>query len=152
MSTLTDHLQLVKPDISEGVSPSGFNRNFDKIDEAIFELENDYVVDQGEQNGWIYRRWASGIVEQWKTTDFYTVPPRSGVFTDIQLPVPMAFSNYNVQLSLTRGKNDQASFWTWINLLSCRQTVNSFTIHTFNDGTNTVTIAAHISIKGRWKE
>lgn len=149
---ITNHLKLIKSDISENVSPSGFNQNFDAIDEAIFELQTDYVVAQGEQDGWIYRRWSSGIVEQWKTTGLYNVSPKTGVFTEVKLPVPMLTSDYNVQLSLTRGKNDQVSYWTYINLLSCRQTVNSFTIHTFNDGSYNVTVAAHIFIVGRWKE
>ena len=65
MSTLTPHLQLTKPDMNENVSPKDFNQNFDVIDEEVHELKTDYVVAQGIQKGWGYRRWSSGIAECW---------------------------------------------------------------------------------------
>lgn len=63
MATLTDHLQLVKPDSTDNVSPSQFNANFDIIDNEIFDLKTDFVIATGTQNGWTYRRWNSGLME-----------------------------------------------------------------------------------------
>lgn len=65
MATMTANLQLVKPELTDNISPAGFNKNFDIIDEEITGLKTDYVVAQGQQNDWIYRRWASGVLECW---------------------------------------------------------------------------------------
>lgn len=65
MSTLTEHLELIKPDITDNASPQPFNQNMDKIDAEIAGLKTDYVVAQGRQGVWTYRRWASGIAECW---------------------------------------------------------------------------------------
>ena len=69
MSTLTDHLQLVKPESIENVSVTVLNKNFDTIDDEIHKVQTDYIIATGEQNGWMYRRWASGICECWGTVN-----------------------------------------------------------------------------------
>ena len=38
MSTLTDRLQLKKPDVTDPISPSDFNENFDTLDSVISNL------------------------------------------------------------------------------------------------------------------
>lgn len=63
MSTITNNLELVKYDASDKITPVGYNQNFDKIDDAIGNLSVDYIVSQGEQDGWYYRRWKSGFIE-----------------------------------------------------------------------------------------
>lgn len=68
MSTLTEHLELIKPDITDNASPQPFNQNMDKLDAEITGLKTDYVVAQGQQGIWTYRRWASGIAECWIET------------------------------------------------------------------------------------
>lgn len=65
MSTLTEHLELIKPDITDNASPQPFNQNMDKLDAEITALKTDYVVAHGTQGVWTYRRWASGIAECW---------------------------------------------------------------------------------------
>ena len=44
------------------------------IDEKVKTLNLDYVVEQGTADGWIYRKWNSGIVECWgkKSYDYTT--------------------------------------------------------------------------------
>ena len=44
MSTLTEHLELIKPDITDNASPQPFNQNMDKLDAEIDALKTDYVV------------------------------------------------------------------------------------------------------------
>lgn len=78
MSSLTNNLELVKYDIDDKVTPSGFNNNFDKIDTAIQNLKEDYVVAQGTEKtptggsmqpvNWHWRKWASGLAECWGET------------------------------------------------------------------------------------
>lgn len=63
MSELTANLGLIKPELSENVDPTVFNSNFETIDQEIKELKTDYVVATGNQNGWTWRRWASGLME-----------------------------------------------------------------------------------------
>ena len=65
MSTLTEHLELIKPDITDNASPQPFNQNMDKLDAEITELKTDYIVAQGRQGIWTYRRWANGMAECW---------------------------------------------------------------------------------------
>lgn len=74
MASYTSNLNLVKYDIGDKVTPSGYNDNFTKIDNAITDLKVDYIVAQGIQNAsngnlpsitWTYRKWASGIAECW---------------------------------------------------------------------------------------
>lgn len=65
MSTTTAHLGLVKPESTDNISPYPYNDNFDKIDDEIFSLQTDYIVAQGEQGMWTYRRWFSGMAECW---------------------------------------------------------------------------------------
>ena len=65
MATLTPNLQLIKPDGTDNISISDLNSNFETIDQAITDIKVDYVIAQGVQNGWTYRRWASGIQECW---------------------------------------------------------------------------------------
>lgn len=63
MSTTTAKLGLIKPDLTDNVDPTVFNSNFETIDEKITEISVDYVVSTGVQNGWTYRRWASGLMD-----------------------------------------------------------------------------------------
>lgn len=63
MSTTTSNLNLIKPELTDNVDVGVMNSNFETIDEAVSELKVDYVVATGSQNGWTYRRWASGLMD-----------------------------------------------------------------------------------------
>lgn len=63
MSQLTSHYKLIKPEATDKMDPSIFASNFETIDRELYDLKTDYVVAYGTQNGWIYRRWASGFME-----------------------------------------------------------------------------------------
>ena len=65
MATLTPNIELIKPDGTDNVNISTLNKNFEIIDSEIGSLKEDYVVAQGTQNGWTWRRWASGTGECW---------------------------------------------------------------------------------------
>lgn len=156
MSTLTENLQLVKPEITDPISLESMNQNLDIIDANIGELKTDYVISQGIQDGWIYRRWSSGIVEQWKSTNRFDVQPTKGsstlTVTNVTLPVPMASSDFNVQVTLTNLTGGNVWYWTHLIQMIMNQTVGGFDIITWNDGNYTATIATHIYVIGRWKK
>lgn len=65
MASVTNNLKLVKPSSSDNVDINILNQNFDDIDSKIGELATDYIVAQGVKDRWIYRKWASGIMECW---------------------------------------------------------------------------------------
>lgn len=72
MATTTAEFNFIKPDASDNISPAPFNENFDKVESLLKDLMVDYIVAQGTQGIWEYRRWASGIAECW--IEEYTVP------------------------------------------------------------------------------
>lgn len=76
MATTTPNLRLIKTDTSDNVSPAFINDNMDRIDEAYADLSVDYVVAQGVQGNWRYRRWYSGLAECWYTATGNTGPWR----------------------------------------------------------------------------
>ena len=63
MSTVTEHLGLIKPDTTDNVDISAINSNMETLDKEITDLKTDYVIAYGTQNGWTYRRWDSGLME-----------------------------------------------------------------------------------------
>ena len=63
MSTVTEHLGLIKPDTTDNVDISAINSNMETLDKEITDLKTDYVIAYGTENGWTYRRWASGLME-----------------------------------------------------------------------------------------
>lgn len=65
MATTTPNLQLIKPELGDNISPEPMNENMDKLDEVYGTLTTDYVVAQGIQGNWRYRRWFSGLAECW---------------------------------------------------------------------------------------
>ena len=109
MSTLTTNLNLIKYELTDNVTPSGYNDNFDTIDTQITGLKVDFIVAQGIENGWIYRRWNSGVAECWRNVEhsnisvttawgsIYETPEAYGApnypFTFIETPIV----NLNVQ-------------------------------------------------------
>lgn len=71
MSTTTAEFNFIKPDASDNISPTPFNENFDKVESLFKDIRVDYVVAQGQQGLWEYRRWSSGNAECW--IEEYTV-------------------------------------------------------------------------------
>ena len=72
MATTTSEFNFIKPEVSDNISPAPFNENFDKVESILKGLMVDYIVAQGTQGVWQYRRWNSGIAECW--IEEYTVP------------------------------------------------------------------------------
>ena len=108
MSILTPHLKLVKPEASDNVTPNIFASNFETIDAEIFDLKTDYVVAQGKQGDWIYRRWNSGIGECWgryqqTTQNLYNGYTQCGIgnypFAFTEIPVITATFAVTAQVS-----------------------------------------------------
>lgn len=76
MSTRTEKLGLLKPELSDPANITAMNENWDKLDQLA---SADYVVEAGEITvdnsskgtsdvNWQYRKWNSGRVEFWGST------------------------------------------------------------------------------------
>ena len=106
MSTTTAKLGLIKPSLTDIVSPTAFNQNFDIIDEEISELKTDYIIAQGVQGIWTYRRWASGIAECWgvRSIDFTVSGTKIYRMSSIILPIVFKSLSYkNVSVTYVSG-------------------------------------------------
>lgn len=69
MSTRTEKLGLLKPEISDPANIEATNENWDKLDTFLSKTIGDYIVEQGFEDGYRYRKWKSGMVEVWKTSN-----------------------------------------------------------------------------------
>lgn len=70
MSGITTNIRLETIEPEDNVSVDPFNNNFNRIDNYIGQLSNDYVYESGYGNlGWYYRKWASGFAECWRITE-----------------------------------------------------------------------------------
>lgn len=152
MSTLTDHLQLVKPDTTDNITPAGFNQNFDKIDEAIFDLQTDYIVAQGIQNGWTYRRWASGVMECWTRTNQTTKNFNNTGCTHYE----SEFGNFDSGFTFIEEPVILATFGVYATLESYIKYASASTtgvdVYGYNNGKVGAKCWFSIHLMGRWKE
>ena len=64
MSTTTEKLGLIKPELSDPANIEAMNGNWDKLDQRIGEVA-DYVVERGIDGMWTYEKWASGKAVCW---------------------------------------------------------------------------------------
>ena len=61
---------------------------FAALYENVAKLQNDYIVAQGTKDGWVFRQWASGFAECWKTLE-----NNNNDFISVDLEFPFLFSN-----------------------------------------------------------
>lgn len=69
------------------------------LDEVLPSCAVDYVVEQGTSGGWTYRKWNSGLCEQWYMANpgNYTIGTARGSWysgSDITLTYPIEFTTY----------------------------------------------------------
>ena len=43
-----------------------------ELEESLAPLKTDYILEMGETDGWMWRKWQSGIAECWKTVEHTT--------------------------------------------------------------------------------
>lgn len=96
---------------------------------------SDYVVEQGVNGIWTYRKWESGIAECWGRTSI------SGLTTSVSLPFTFANTSYETQVTLINNSN------TATNVTAITSYTASVSI-----GVNTVPSGgARLFIIGKWK-
>lgn len=127
-----------------------------QLEKRIAELEEkakDYVVEQGTDGIWTYRKWASGVSECWGRIVFlstgstawgnvYWVTPN----TQVDFPTSLFTSSPTVAVSTT---NNAVQGWGSANNISA-SSVNVFLMRPTSVGSG-LTIELDIIAKGRWK-
>lgn len=97
MATLTSNFEFNKPETTDNISPIPYNDNFDKLDEVLSEMTTDYIVGQGVQGDWTWRRWSSGVLECYTTISLtnQSITSKIGVLYYVlaNIALPFTFSD-----------------------------------------------------------
>lgn len=139
----------------------------EQVEQTMQNLRvGDYIVEQGRNNGWDYRKWAKGDAECWrtvsatvKTTDWKDSGMMSflsyGLFwtrdIKIQLPYPFSFASRPVETAcMTNG-----TVWFPLTLVSTTgkqlDKTDSYRICTYKIPEQDIEVTINFHIVGRWK-
>ena len=156
MSSLTTNLGLTKYDVSDKITPVGYNDNFDTLDIEISNLKTDYVVGQGIQGIWTYRRWASGIAECWGmytySIDGDALMGYSNLYyAFVNFPdLPFTFKTVTSRV-LTEGQQSRYPHWVTGDSISTSNVASAGRGYIYTNNKTTMGGSISIEIKGTWK-
>lgn len=111
----------------------------------------DYVVEQGTNDIWTYRKWNSGVAECWGnvSTTPTTVNGNNAVTTS--LPFTFVGTDYKVNISPAKAAMYITSFGDCATNGSITHTTTSFTMaYKYNFGT-AYGVSFNVEVKGKWK-
>ena len=126
-----------------------------EIIEEVKQTLGDYVVEQGTNGVWTYRKWESGIAECWgditRTTSNWansSLFSPGGIFTVVNEPFPFAFTNVNSVVANCTIANQAAIAYSVCSECLEKQSaaVNAHTNHSGEQVCQTT-----VCVKGRWK-
>jgi hypothetical protein len=119
--------------------------------ETIVGAKADYIVEQGTDGIWTYRKWNSGIAECWGRTAESSLALSTayngayyGTLT-VQLPSELFISAPLV----TATRNSSSTGVTWLQVYSV--TTSSFKADIGNNTSVTVPVSLGVEAKGTWK-
>ena len=78
--------------IDDDTTPEDIAKAIEDIDNRLQPLEQDYIVEQGEKDGWNYRKWASGIAECWGRKKSTTISSWDSEYCSISGSFPITFA------------------------------------------------------------
>ena len=111
----------------------------------------DYVVEQGTQGDWTYRKWNSGFAECWRNVS--VTPGNVNANNSIQMDLPFTFANTNYNVTITPAK---AAMYVdrWGDCEtngSITHTTTKFTM-SYNYAFSTAyAVSFNIVVNGKWK-
>lgn len=111
----------------------------------------DFIVEQGTQGDWTYRKWNSGFAECWRNVS--VTPGNVNGTNSIQMTLPFTFANTNYNVTITPAK---ASMYVdrWGDSAtngSITHTTTNFTMaYNYAYGT-AYNVSFNIVVNGRWK-
>lgn len=153
MATVTSNFEFNKPETTDNISPNPYNENFDKIDEVLYEMTTDYVVGQGTQGDWIWKRWSSGVLECYTTISLtnQSITSKLGVLYQVLLSttLPFTFTDAPWVLGTANAKNNAKALLG----ISIRNTTsNSIDYCVFSASSiKNVNVDVNLYVRGRWK-
>lgn len=110
MATVTTNFEFNKPEVTDNVSPTPYNDNFDKLDTILAEMNTDYVVSQGVQDDWIWRRWSSGLFECYTTISLKNQSITSTIgsmrYVSANVSLPFTFTSTPWVIGSANAKNN----------------------------------------------
>lgn len=123
-----------------------------KILSIINALKVDYIVEEGTETIWTYRKWNSGIVECWGTTvstgKAVTIKYGNGWYAPqdtIGFPVGLFNSIASVQVELI----DASGVGCWFDVKTL--SVNAVTGYVYSIISNTSSFQYSVFARGKWK-
>ena len=109
----------------------------------------DYVVEQGTDGIWTYRKWNSGIAECW---GYWPATNASGSIRALEIFLPFAFASteYNVGVSLGNNGGTVSGVFGDFDVSANRQHTTTNFIFSWI-GSYSYAVGFYFDVKGRWK-
>ena len=130
----------------------GKEKFFFNVPVNIMGFDQDYIVDQGTDGIWTYRKWASGISECWGTAYLENVDcgakNYSGFYYSDTLVVNFPSGIFNGKPIVTTDKGP-ANYIAFTKEFGSTKDAANFLICGLQDATTSFEV--HIQAKGRWK-
>ena len=118
----------------------------------INDIEVDYIVEQGEKDGWFYRKWNGGFAECWKIyygTGITSAKNHySGFYYSETVMVPFPFTFTNLPTVTVDGGS--VNYMNFVRVFGKYSDKASFTVISLMDAGN-VDVTVDIKAIGRWK-
>lgn len=118
----------------------------------INDVEVDYIVEQGEIDGWFYRKWNGGFAECWKLYYGYDIKSAnthySGFYYSPTITVPFPFTFTNIPTVTVDGGS--VTYMNFVRVFGKYSDKASFTVISLMDAGN-VDVTVDIKAIGRWK-
>ena len=134
-------VELADEPIEEGTPLNALNMN------KLLNKENDdYIVEQGNQDGWTYRKWDSGIAECFKEARVTSASDYSDNVAYMKENLPFEINSAIANVS-------GGQWQTWSSVIRMVHTTTTY-IQAFMECTNPVNSNFcwfYISVTGRWK-
>lgn len=119
---------------------------------TIEGVEVDYIVEQGEVDGWFYRKWNGGFAECWKVyygTGINSAKNNySGFFYSETISVPFPFTFTNLPTVTVDGGS--VNYMNFVRVFGKYSDKASFTVVSLVDAGN-IDVTVDIKAIGRWK-
>lgn len=117
----------------------------------INDIDVDYIVEQGEVDGWFYRKWNGGFAECWKV--YYGSVDSgktnySGFYYSETVSVPFPFTFTNLPTVTVDGGS--VTYMNFVRVFGKYSEAASFTVVSLMDA-GTVDVTVDIKAIGRWK-
>jgi hypothetical protein len=139
---LTTNLRLQTIEGSDYFCPDKISDNFSSLD----KLGVDYIVSQGSDDTWHWRKWKSGIAECWGTKYFEETATLGMIQCGITYPFTFAKEPTPVVNVAVDGRTD-----AYPSYVGTSGSTTDLDCYVYKGTTDSLGFHAMYSVKGRWK-